>query len=213
GDDAFFRIMRTWFDRYANSNASTWDFIALAEEVSGRELTAWADDYLFSDKQPTWPTLQTYPAAVADDCGGTALTTCALEDRVGRSATLGRVGDRDWFKLTPGRAGEYTITLDAQASADRLDLALLDSEGHEVPGAEAGIDAAGDLVLTWALAQGTDYFVAVTADPGASLDGPVAYTVTADVPESSFMEVLRRVLDRLRELIARLLTVFGVFPG
>ncbi|MDR1511945.1 MAG: hypothetical protein LBS56_00460, partial [Propionibacteriaceae bacterium] len=40
GDDAFFRIMRTWFDRYANSNASTWDFIALAEEVSGRELTA-----------------------------------------------------------------------------------------------------------------------------------------------------------------------------
>jgi aminopeptidase N len=38
GDDAFFELLRTYTDRYADSNAVTEDFIALAEEVSGQDL-------------------------------------------------------------------------------------------------------------------------------------------------------------------------------
>ena len=35
GDDAFFEILRTWIDDHRDGTASTEDFIALAEEVSG----------------------------------------------------------------------------------------------------------------------------------------------------------------------------------
>lgn len=45
GDDAFYKIMRTYYERYKNSNASTEDFIKVAEEISGKParelLSAW----------------------------------------------------------------------------------------------------------------------------------------------------------------------------
>jgi aminopeptidase N len=45
GDDMFFRIVQTYAERYRGGSASTADFIALAEEVSGEQLddffTAW----------------------------------------------------------------------------------------------------------------------------------------------------------------------------
>jgi aminopeptidase N len=64
GDAVFEDITRTWFERYRNSNASTEDYIDLAEEVSGRELDQWAEDFLYStDKPPAWPTPETYPDA------------------------------------------------------------------------------------------------------------------------------------------------------
>ena len=38
GDDAFFELAQTWVERYGGATASTTDFIALAEEVSGQDL-------------------------------------------------------------------------------------------------------------------------------------------------------------------------------
>jgi len=38
GDDAFFALAQTWVERYGGGTASTADFIALAEEVSGQDL-------------------------------------------------------------------------------------------------------------------------------------------------------------------------------
>lgn len=38
GDDAFFALAQTWVQRYGGATASTADFIALAEEVSGQDL-------------------------------------------------------------------------------------------------------------------------------------------------------------------------------
>jgi aminopeptidase N len=38
GDDAFFTVLRTWIDEHRDSVASTADFIALAERVSGQSL-------------------------------------------------------------------------------------------------------------------------------------------------------------------------------
>ena len=46
GDDAFFRLLQEWATRYAYSNASTADFVALAEEVSGQDLSSFFVDWL-----------------------------------------------------------------------------------------------------------------------------------------------------------------------
>lgn len=52
GDEVFFDILQTYYDIYKNGNATTDDFIAVAEEVSGKELTEFFDGWLFQDKLP-----------------------------------------------------------------------------------------------------------------------------------------------------------------
>jgi len=52
GDEAFFEILPTYFARYKNGNAATEDFIAVAEEVSGKELSAFFDLWLYSETIP-----------------------------------------------------------------------------------------------------------------------------------------------------------------
>lgn len=55
GDAVFFDILRAYYDRYQYSNASTADFIAVAEEVSGQDLTALFDAWLFEGGVPPVP--------------------------------------------------------------------------------------------------------------------------------------------------------------
>jgi aminopeptidase N len=52
GRETFLRILRTWLERYDDSSASTADFEALAEEVSGQELTAMFDAWLRAPEMP-----------------------------------------------------------------------------------------------------------------------------------------------------------------
>lgn len=52
GDEAFFDILQTWVVRFRNGNASTADFIALAEQVSGQDLRALFDAWLFQPEMP-----------------------------------------------------------------------------------------------------------------------------------------------------------------
>jgi aminopeptidase N len=54
-DDAFFDILRTWAERYKDSNATTADFIALSEEVSGADLAAFFDAWLYEKALPPIP--------------------------------------------------------------------------------------------------------------------------------------------------------------
>ncbi|MBC7815130.1 MAG: M1 family metallopeptidase [Burkholderiales bacterium] len=49
GDAAFFDILRTYTSRFRNQNASTEDFIAVAEEISGQELDDFFDIWLYAD--------------------------------------------------------------------------------------------------------------------------------------------------------------------
>ena len=58
GDDMFFKIVRTYYDRYKYSSVSTEDFIALAEEVSGQDLQNIFDAWLYSDQLPPMPKLE-----------------------------------------------------------------------------------------------------------------------------------------------------------
>ena len=57
GDEAFFEILRTYQQRFGNGNARTADFIAVAEEVSGKELSAFFDSWLYSEELAPIPEL------------------------------------------------------------------------------------------------------------------------------------------------------------
>jgi len=57
GDDTFFKILRTYYDRYKYGNATTDDFIAVAKEVSGQDLKRVFDDWLYSNRVPAMPKL------------------------------------------------------------------------------------------------------------------------------------------------------------
>lgn len=52
GDEAFFELLREWAARYAYGNATTIDFIALAEEISGDDLGDFFDAWLFTPWTP-----------------------------------------------------------------------------------------------------------------------------------------------------------------
>jgi aminopeptidase N len=53
GDDDFFTILRTWIDEHRDETASTADFIALSERVSGEELDGLFQDWLYAPEAPT----------------------------------------------------------------------------------------------------------------------------------------------------------------
>ena len=55
GDDAFFKILHTYLERYRYGNASAQDFIALSEEISGQELSTFFDAWLLETNPPDFP--------------------------------------------------------------------------------------------------------------------------------------------------------------
>lgn len=55
GDDAFFTLLRTWVARHQYGNASTVDFMALAEEVSGQPLADFFQAWLYDATVPPLP--------------------------------------------------------------------------------------------------------------------------------------------------------------
>jgi aminopeptidase N len=55
GDDVFFNILRTYYDGYKYANATTDDFIQIAQEVSGQDLTAFFNDWLYAPEVPPKP--------------------------------------------------------------------------------------------------------------------------------------------------------------
>lgn len=52
GDEDFFRILRGWAQLNAGGNVSTDDFITLTEKISGEELNALFDEWLFTAVKP-----------------------------------------------------------------------------------------------------------------------------------------------------------------
>jgi len=52
GDDAFFELAQTWVERFGGGTASTQDFADLAEEVSGQDLDAFFEVWLYTPEKP-----------------------------------------------------------------------------------------------------------------------------------------------------------------
>jgi aminopeptidase N len=55
GDAAFWRLVRAWLAQNRFSTGSTAEFVALAERVSGRQLDAFFDAWLFTPGKPPHP--------------------------------------------------------------------------------------------------------------------------------------------------------------
>ncbi|RKF26567.1 M1 family metallopeptidase [Micromonospora globbae] len=55
GDDAFFKILKTWAAEKRNGNGTTAEFVALAERVSGKKLDALFDAWLYGTERPAEP--------------------------------------------------------------------------------------------------------------------------------------------------------------
>jgi len=55
GDDDFFTILRQYYETYRDSNATTEDFIRIAEQVSGQELDALFLAWLYDENPPDLP--------------------------------------------------------------------------------------------------------------------------------------------------------------
>ena len=55
GEEAFFKILRTYLERYRDSSAGTDEFIALSEEISGQDLTEFFDSWLLDNQLPEMP--------------------------------------------------------------------------------------------------------------------------------------------------------------
>jgi aminopeptidase N len=52
GDETFFKVLRTYIERYRYENAGTDEFIAIAEDVSGRDLKEFFSQWLFGGQLP-----------------------------------------------------------------------------------------------------------------------------------------------------------------
>jgi len=55
GDDLFRQILRTYYARFEGGNVTTADFIAVANEVSGRDLTGFLNGWIYSAEMPSIP--------------------------------------------------------------------------------------------------------------------------------------------------------------
>ena len=70
GDDDFFAILQEYVRRFGGGTATTPDFIAVAEEVSGQDLGQFFDDWLFGAAAPPLPQpLAPSPCSVCTTCG------------------------------------------------------------------------------------------------------------------------------------------------
>ena len=52
GEDDFTALLRAWFSQGSAATVTTADFIALAEQISGQELSAFFDVWLFTGGKP-----------------------------------------------------------------------------------------------------------------------------------------------------------------
>ena len=55
GDDAFFTILKTYTEKFANKNVTTADFVAVAEDVSKQPLDSFFDEWLYRAPLPALP--------------------------------------------------------------------------------------------------------------------------------------------------------------
>ncbi len=60
GDEAFFEVLQNYAENFKNGNANTEDLIGVAEDVSGQELDALFDAWLFAQDIPDIPQLNLY---------------------------------------------------------------------------------------------------------------------------------------------------------
>jgi hypothetical protein len=114
GEAHFDTLVEEWQPRYDGESHGTDDLIALAEEVSGQDLTAFFQDWLRDPDKPAWPNpaqpptqpppteppTQPPPGTIGGECGvrikGKALVGRTLTARI-RGCPAGATSTYQWF--------------------------------------------------------------------------------------------------------------------
>ncbi len=55
GDPAFFQLIKQWQTDFGGQTKKWTDLIALAQQISGRDLTAFFQDWIYDPNKPAWP--------------------------------------------------------------------------------------------------------------------------------------------------------------
>ncbi|NQX27359.1 M1 family metallopeptidase [Microbacteriaceae bacterium VKM Ac-2854] len=97
GDEAFGTVFQRWYAENDGSSPRTADFIALAEEVSGTDLTAFFDDWIYQADKPAWPAAWTPPTSTPTPTASASSTPIATVP----PSTAGRPLAPTGFDLTP----------------------------------------------------------------------------------------------------------------
>lgn len=114
GDDTFFDILKSYYETYRDGNVTPEDLIAVAEEVSGQELSPLFDRWIYSEELASIPELGLFAGTLTDDSlygSGDDETLTGLEG----NDTLYSNGGADTLV---GNAGDDLIYGGAQA--DRM---------------------------------------------------------------------------------------------
>lgn len=128
GDDAFFPVVTQWQLRNAGTSRTGADLLALAEELSGRDLRSFYRDWILDADKPAWPDQFTL-----------ALSTSA-------TAPLERGGSAS-YTLTAENTGLVPLA----SSTARLDVrGILDRASIDQTALPAGVTLTGD-VLVWTI--------------------------------------------------------------
>lgn len=155
----FAELLKQWNARNTGTSKTTADFHALAEEVSGKDLDAFFQDWIFDADKPAWPA--TWSLALTSDpvagqvAAGDAITYTLTAKNTGKVALAGR-----------------TATVDVAALLKRGTI-----DASALP---AGLSLSGT-TLTWTVpetAVGADATVAFTGTLKATVHG-VSIPVTA----------------------------------
>jgi hypothetical protein len=164
GDDDFQEIFRQWYERFDGSDGSTADFTALAEEISGKDLDAFFQDWLFDLDKPAWPDVWTLDLAssAATDAPlsrGDTVTYTLTAANTGLGGLSGTTAIADLSQVLPW------ASVDAATLADGLALDG-DTLTWTVPDVAAG---AGPAVVS---------FTATVSDDAST--GPLTLTVAPE---------------------------------
>ncbi|RYB91725.1 hypothetical protein EUA93_16380 [Nocardioides oleivorans] len=160
-DDAFFEVVKAWQTRHGGESRSGDDLKALAEEISGRDLDAFWQDWILDGDKPAWPAK--WNAGMSSTTTDGVVAPGATLDYTLTAANVGKV---------PLEGKQVTVDL-----ADVLDDATLGTLPAEL--------SLNGTTLTWAVpttpvassAPSASFSVTVAADASSDTLDAVATAV------------------------------------
>lgn len=132
GDDAFFALIKEWQTRFAGQSRTSADLKALAEEISGRDITALWNDWILEPGKPAWPdklslSLRTDVAATEPlDTGDTVnyFLSAVNTGRAPLSSTVITVDLSDVLSRTRSFTPTPSMTLDGTTLTWRVPIGI-----------------------------------------------------------------------------------------